>query len=680
MRLPRLYVNGAFARLIHPISLSITQSITPLDIASITLPIGEELPARSYVELFTPYGSACMFRVRNPRDAYGQETTTAELEHMISEVGDYVVKDEISEMLPANTAMQRIFSHYGGNKWQLGTVSALGSGLIACEANHDRVLDDMLAILEQKKDCMMAFDFTTSPWTVKIVKKDTTVTAEGRLARNITSAVIGYDDTELCTRVWYQTFNDNEGTWAYKDADTKSMYGIVEGTVRTSSDMTASEITATVNAYLNDHKNPRISVSIQADEVAQITGESIDTFKIGKLMRLNLPEYGVTVEEPITSVSWDDIYGNPRSVTLNLGAEEDTVITFLHNLDAKGAGGGGGGGARDKQEEEWKEYYTDFQKTDKYISGLAVRQDKQGNILEQAGLELNSRGVLIYAETANGLKHQFDVLNDSFTSAITSSETKTNSKITQLSNNINLKVENVEKGLQSQIDIQEDKITAQSAEIALKANRIELDGYVKATDITSDYLYAKITALGNVSVGSLTSARGGISVNSVSTTSLTQGGVSIYLPSGIKSINLTKSGDNYTLSSTTYAGSTSSWSFSRATTLTGAWASGVYTVTASPQGQEIKSGGLTVASGQAYRSGDLLYVPIYSGSTSTGYTAWINWKNRLTSHSNCVNGVTRYSSSQMTLYYKGSDDDYYSAGNHYWYYKNSNQSPTTYYD
>ena len=84
MKLPRLYVNGAFRRIMNPTSVSINQNIVPLDTASMTLPYDEHIPARSWVELFTPYGSAGMFRARSPHDAYGQATTTVELEHMIS--------------------------------------------------------------------------------------------------------------------------------------------------------------------------------------------------------------------------------------------------------------------------------------------------------------------------------------------------------------------------------------------------------------------------------------------------------------------------------------------------------------------------------------------------------------------------------------------------------------------
>lgn len=506
---PRLYVGNKFERIVHPISLSISQNIIPLDTASITLPKGEELPARSWLELFTPYGSAGMFRVRSPKDAYGQETTSAELEHMISEVGDYVVKEEISEMLPANEAVLRLFKHYQGGKWKLGSIDALGTGRIACEAKYDRVLDDILAILEQKPDCRMDFDFSTTPWTINIVKKDTAVSAEGRLARNMTAATITCDDTELCTRVWYQTFDKNKkATWVSRDASTIGTYGIVEGTVRTSSDMTADEINATVDTYLAEHKDPRVSVNIQADELSQITGEKLDKFSIGKLMRIALPDYGLTVEETITSITWNDIYGNPRSVSINLGAEQDTVVTFLHNLDSKGAGGGGGGRAKDNKDKEWSEYIVQFDKLDDSVVGMVAKQDKQGSILEQAGMTLNSQGLLVYAKTKDGLQSKFDILNNSITSSVENAKAGLRSEIRQTADSITSSVNNKISGVRSEIRQEADRISLvvegtgadakvkaasivagindqSGSYVQISADKINLSGYVTASQLST---------------------------------------------------------------------------------------------------------------------------------------------------------------------------------------------------
>lgn len=518
IKLPRLLKNdGSIEKIINPIKVSIKQSIVPLSMATITLPIGEDIPARRYVELFNPYGSAGVFRVLSPRNAYGDEVTTIELEHAVSEVGDYLVKAEYSDMYAADTAMKNVFSHYNGSMWRLGSVADLGSGKIALEAKYTRVLDSMLAILNQKRDCMMAFDFSTKPWTINIVKKETIVSAEGRLSRNVESAVVAYDDSELCTRVYYQTFTkskngDITSKWNYKDADTKGKYGTFERDVATSSDMTIDEINFTVDSYLEEHKNPKVSIDIKGLDLFKITGENMDKFIIGKLFRLTIPEYSTVVENNITEVSWDDVYNDPQNVNVKLGEPEDTVVSFIHNIDTKGSGGGGSSGRSQKEEEEkWKEYRTNFVRTDYLINMNAQRIDRAGNILEQAGLDINSQGVLIYANTSNGIGSKIAQTAKEIRLEVTNTKAGLQSQITQTDSKITQEVtraKTAENSLSGRIDVQADKVSLVVEEkdgnnvvkaasivaginnqsgtyIKLSADKINLSGYVTASQLSA---------------------------------------------------------------------------------------------------------------------------------------------------------------------------------------------------
>ena len=456
--LPRLLnASGNTERTISPISVSVNCEIVPLSYASMQLPQGENLPARSYVELFTCMGSAGIFRVRSPQDAYGSNVTTAELEHAVVEVGDYLVLNEYSEMMAASTAMQTVFTHYKGSKWQLGSVTALGSGQIALEANHNRVLEAMLAILDQKPDCMMAFDFSTSPWTINIVARGTTVTAEGRLARNLNYARVTYDDTELCTRAWYEYQTvDDEGeaisVWAHVDADTMSSFGMIEREVQTGSNYTQSEALRIANAYIARHKVPRITVETSLDELSSVTGEEYDAFEIGKLCRLALDDYGVSIEQHITGLSFPDVYGDPRNITARLAEEEDTAITFLHDLDTYGSSGGGGGGGK-KIDDAWKEFRTRFYQTDHNIGLTAERVNHANDILEAAGIDVSvETGVLIYDyDVENGIGAMLNVTKEEIRSEVYASNSQIYSSISQTASQIRLEVTDELSGMYSSI-------------------------------------------------------------------------------------------------------------------------------------------------------------------------------------------------------------------------------------
>lgn len=467
--LPRLLnASGGTERTIRPIAVSANLNITPLSYASMRLPRGENIPARGYVELYTSMGSIGIYRVQSPQEAYGDDITTVDLEHAIVEVGDYLVLKEYDEMMAANAAMTTVFSHYRGTRWKLGSVSALGTGKIALQTDHDRVLGAMLSILDQKPDCMMSFDFSTTPWTVNIVSRGTTVSAEGRLSRNVNSAKVVYDDAALCTRVYYEVAYAGEGEeepyteWYHKDADTLSKYGIVEKTISTIN-YTKDEADWMASEYLSRNKEPRISVEISAEELSSITGEPFDTFTIGKLYRIALPDYGTNVEQVITGLSWDNVYDEPFAITVYLAEEEDTAITFLHDLDTKGgATTSGGGGSGKKQDDKWKEYWTKFDQTDYYFDLMAVRVDRDDNILQQAGLYIDANGVLQYAQdNENMIGSQFKVAADE----ISAVSAKTN-----------------ENG--DRISFAEVRINGVESKITLQAGRTdELEGRISSAEI-----------------------------------------------------------------------------------------------------------------------------------------------------------------------------------------------------
>lgn len=568
--LPKLFGTDGrtFLRTIRPIKASVELSIVPLSTASIELPENETLPARSYVEMFTSTGSAGIYRVRSPQNSYGEDTSISELEHAVVEIGDWLVLSEYSEMKQAGQAMQTLFSHYRGNKWQLGSVTALGTQQIALEARYESVLSAMITLMDQVPDCMMTFDFTTSPkWTLGFAKKDTTVSAEGRLSRNIESARITYDDSELCTRAYYEyestsggvvsgvpTFNAsinyNKGdlviysnktyvltdghvagktwaettkvektdipstTWSYLDADTIGTWGIVEREVPTGGSFTETEALRAASEFIRKHKNPKVSIEISAEDLSYITGETLDTFRIGKLFRLAMPDYNLTKEENITAMSWEDVYSRPEEVSVSLADEEDTAVTYIHNTSAigsgmtAGGGGGGGGGARKKQDDTFKEYRTNFQRTDYLIDMNAQHLNRAGDILQQAGMYIDSNGVLVYAQD---------------------NEKNVGSKLKVEADRISLVVEGTgEDAVVKRAAIQAAVVNSDGklvSTIKITADNIDIDG-----DTFADYLQGTTINCDELNCDDLSSSTGSFSSLIVESDTLTVDGVGGFGP------------------------------------------------------------------------------------------------------------------------------------------------------
>lgn len=456
--LPRLMsADGLhFKRSLRPVKATVELNIIPLSTASLQMPDGDSLPARAYVEMFTALGSAGYFRVRSPQASYGDETPFAELEHAAVEIGDYLVTGKIQDTMTASAALQTVFGHYRGNLWQIASTSI--NDIVVVDIDHETVLSGLLAIMDQLPDYHMDFDFSTRPWTLRVVGNDSGVTAEGRLGRNVKSARITYDDSELCTRAYYE-IEDEDGDgmpfsrWYTYDSSTIRTYGVVERVVQVDISSDEAKALRVVKDYLRKHQEPIISVEIDGQELSQITGESLDRFQIGKMFRLALPDYHVTVDRNITELIFDDVYGKPLQITVHLASELDTVVSFLHDV-ATGTGSSvGPGGGTKKQSDKWKEYYTGLQQTDYFWDMYARKVNKNGEILKQAGLYIDAGGVLQYADdNENMLYARLKVTASYIRAELTDAKNSLYSRIEQTASYIRSEVSDTANGLVSRIE------------------------------------------------------------------------------------------------------------------------------------------------------------------------------------------------------------------------------------
>lgn len=485
----------------------------------------------------------------------------------------------------------------------MGSVSALGSGNVAVDCKYVRVLDAMLSILEQKPSCMLKFNFSTTPWTVSVAERGDSVSAEGRLSRNIRSAKVITDDTELCTRLYYQIpSTDSEGkpiqVWTHMDASTINTYGVVEREFQGGSGYTESEADAAASEYLRRHKRPRVTIEIDAEELSSITGETFDRFTIGKMMRLALPDYNTTVSENITGLSWQDVINFPNQMTVRLGDEEDTVVNFLHDVDKNGGtdggNGGGGGGGRKKNDDEWKEYRTRFEKDDYHLALVSERVDRADNILQAAGLDINSQtGVIIYHDDVeNGVAARLTTNANAITAEATqriNADIATSGRLDVEAGKVAMVVGTNAYG---NYIIKAGEITlaineAGESEAHIDANKVYIGndksttviaGKCSLSDVTASYIKSQLLDAGHITVNGMTVV-GDLYVRT--------GQNSQNVTAAIWDLDISLSGDTYTLRRKRM--SDGDWvnvgTFSRATTLSGAWSGGKLTVSASPQGE-----------------------------------------------------------------------------------------------
>lgn len=354
MRLPRLLKGDLTEECrLHPTKQSATINLTSLSTASLTLDESEPaVPVRAWVELYRGDDSIGIYRCTSPQIQYGNEQTVA-LEHGITSLGDELTDEgtDGAEIKITGTPLyilQALLGYQVTEMWQAGTAPNTGSYTISVTLSN--VLSAVFDLCAKVYGYAYSYDFTTTPWTLNMVALESAPSCECRLSRNMSGVRISMDDNDLCTRVRSSKLSGGQMT-----ADTASTWGIVSKALTIDAAATTEEATAYATAYLAEYKNPRVSAEITAIDLSDISGEPADTFAIGKLCRVALPDYNTTVEQRIVAVAYDDALNAPESCKLTLSTIPRNITLTVAALNKKiigTSGTRGGGGVSGKSEPE----------------------------------------------------------------------------------------------------------------------------------------------------------------------------------------------------------------------------------------------------------------------------------------------------------------------------------------
>ena len=521
VRLPRL-LDAQLREVcrLHPVTLSINERLVPPHDASMTLPPGEGAPFHAWVELYTIDGSAGVYRVSGASECY-VITGDVDLEHSAAILGDAIIPGEgtysgtCAEVLTAMLANQTTLIN-GQKPWVLGTCAKSSSIEYAYDCNN--ILSAMTEVVGDEKDgYALEFDDTHGfPWRVNVVSVETTASCEGRLSRNLESVSVSISDDEFCTRIYCKSLPEPH----YIDGATVGEWGIITKTITAGEGVTAESLQSYITLYLEDHKNPRNSIEINGIDLATATGESLDSFRIGRLFRLALPDYGVKMEERILVRSITDVYGDPRGVRLTLASNIRDTAEDLVRLDNTVTGGssknstkkyiGGKGTGLSKTS-----VLDMLKKTDSFTSATEAW-------VKEAGVKIEANHADLYAtkqaitgnwagdvETINAL-----ITASSDNGGLVSMLVGRHNKIEDVNAAISataaggglvtIKADNkTVTDLGERVSSAEINISAAESKIELKADKIALDGYVTMSKFNAEIAEIKITDSSYVTTAAL---------------------------------------------------------------------------------------------------------------------------------------------------------------------------------
>ena len=428
----------------------------------------------------------------------------------------------------------------------------------------------------------------------------------------------------------------------YVEKNTAS-YGVVSKVETDNSISTKAELQRWANERLNNHAEPTVSIDVDGLVLADATGESMDRLTLGAVCRIPLTEYGTTIQERIVSLSYQDKVHQPEVVKITLSNNRTDITKIIADNMKRGGRSSRASARREKEDMAW------FEDTNDHVSMCAkgiIGVDAAGNPNWVRLTELIADG--------NGLS--------STVSSIQNDVIIAQSQIVQQEKSIGMVVRTTDQrpvvyypkkayfpktgntgklyyavdeskyyewknGAYSPTDpkklIDAGQICVainESGEsvATIEAKKIKLLGQTIAQTISADYINAKIAGIQQVNM--LTAYANTFRVGAH--IEMPNG---IYLESnGVWSISLTRSGDTYTLKETKLNGTEREvGTFSRATTLTGAWSSGVYTVTASPQGNHISTAIDMDPNGGSWSNGTFTRNVVYNNNGQNYYPTGI---------------------------------------------------------
>lgn len=571
-------------RVLHPETFALNLSERD-STATITLPPdAPEIALGDWLQDTTEPGAGIVWRVKTNDNQVNAGQRTHTLEHMIRSLADRILgevyPEDMSgeELTPAEkktavcTARQALeYILALQDDWVLGTLDPVYEEVSKpYHFNGDTLMAALETVSGSLEDPLWTYDFSVYPFRLNILHIPETVGCEMRAGRNITTLKITEDRSRLYTRIYPIGKNNLRLPDPGYLSQNEQLYGVIEKTETDQSQETEEQLTMWAQERLSRHCEPSVTVTISGLNLSEATGEPLDRLTIGKRCRVPLPSNGSVILEKVTKLAWRDKIKEPESVTVTLANALEDVQSILRQ-EKNAAGKHGRTAAKQSQD---------------YIlviggveSGLYTRVAQTASeIRQEAHREAESMRTLIY-QTASEIR-----------SEAASDKESLRSLISQTASQVALKVSKGDVATQLTVECGNVHVSGSQG-----AANLTVDGMITATDLAAGEISAiTLTNDGVLTTYDLSAYHGEFTSYVEAQEGFYVGGppgtgeavlVASDLPDDMTTgLSLTRSGDTYTLSWTDYDGTPHSENFSRATTLTGAWSSGTFTVTASPQG------------------------------------------------------------------------------------------------
>lgn len=532
-----------------------TQSLNLIDkgVSTSSITVGPEAPVLTpgdWIKDDTDPGKGIVWRVKSVETAYERDTRTVQLEHVIAVLKDTLIFGKLG----GSTASAESMARQALGKQSIWTLGRFEFGRrLPYEFNNQTVYAALETICGTLDGWRWEYDLTALPFKLDIVKKSGDVASELRASRNLVALRRTVDLSGMYTRFYPVGARNIHITGDYVSRN-EDIYGVIGHTETDQSIKSKDMLKAWAEDKLSRHAEPQVNITATALELSKATGEPLDALTLGRRCRVPLPEFGTTIRETITRLSWSDKIRQPENVTVTLANELVDVASILKQTSGSGSRNAGGSAAAQEEDHAWIEDTVDHVLI---VAEAVAGTDEDGNVdwsrvasilvdgtgiyqrvvktegdmvTAQTAITANENAITLEAQRAQGaegsLSSRITVTADAIQSEVTratGAEGGLSTRITQTADAISAEVTRAtgaEGLLSGRITVASDKVSlvvkenqgeyvVDSASIVaginsqtgsyveIKAKYIDLDGYVTASELNAT----------NATIDNLTSGR-----------------------------------------------------------------------------------------------------------------------------------------------------------------------------
>ena len=444
---------------------------------SMTLEIPPDAPDISLrywmIDDGVPDGTA--WRVKSMESTFQTRERSVSLEHAICTLKDTVLfgthtasdMSGGSDVVDAGRAIEYVLEHQ--SMWQLGRCD-YREVLEEFEFTGTTCFEAIETVCTVCEDAEWKYDFSTFPFTLNVVHRETDTGAEMRMSRNISTIRWSIDRSGMYTRLFPIGEDDLHLTGNYVSAN-ENLWGVICKIETESSIGTEAKLRQWALQRLQKHCNPVVSGTITGFDLSAATGEPLDHIRVGKVCRCPLPEHGTVITERIVKLQWKDRIGKPEEVTVTLSNAVADLASIIKNSTESSTVSGSKGAKSAKKAGEDHAWFVD---TESHVAMVAEAVAGPGASQDWSRVsEIYAGGEGIYSRVirAEGdIVTAFSLIEQTesyLRSTIADTASGLSSRIEQTATYIRAEVSDTANGLSSRI---EETATYIRAEVSDTAN------------------------------------------------------------------------------------------------------------------------------------------------------------------------------------------------------------------